>query len=211
MLGRPADATLNPPQHIEQRLIPADDSELLAVAVDHNPELAALAHQVEGRGDVLELARLQWIPDINPSLVFSGSIAQAVGATIALPTTIGEIRGRIEEARGMLRAAEAQFRQAQYERGSAFVAALLMLRNSERQADLFERTIVPATEQIVETTTTSYSSGNATYLELIDSQRSLLESRQGLIEARATREKKLAEVEALAGVDLETIKSDEGS
>lgn len=209
LLARMPDAQLAPPTRMQPRAIFADDATLLAAAVDRNPELSTLAHEVRGRSDALELARLQWIPDINPSLIFTGSITQAVGAAVVLPTTVVEIEGRIEESRAMLRSAESQLRQTTQERASAFVAALVMLRNSERQAKLFRETIVPAGEQVIGTTRAAYFSGNASYLDLIDSQRSLLDARLALAEALSMREKRLAEVEALAGVDLETITQDD--
>ena len=40
------------------------------------PRLASLSWQSRGRTDALELARLQWTPDVNPSLVLTGGIAQ---------------------------------------------------------------------------------------------------------------------------------------
>ncbi|WP_158633697.1 TolC family protein [Tautonia sociabilis] len=206
LLARDADAPLAPPARPESRALPADDGPILAAAVGQNPELSALAEAVEGRRDALELARLQWVPDINPSLAFTGSIAQAVSTAVVLPTTVFEIRGSIEEARAMLRSAEAELRQTRHVRASAYVAALVMLRNSERQAELFREQIIPAAEQVESTTRAAYSVGDASYLDLIESLRSLLDARLVLAESLAMREKRLAELEALAGIDFETLK-----
>ena len=206
MLSREAQAPLSPPRRLpEPRPVPVDDAALIAAAVDANPELAALARQVEGRADALELARLQWIPDINPSVVFTGGIAQAIGAGIMLPTTIAEIRGRIKEANSMLRASEATLRQTHRDRASSYVAALISLRNAERQAELFERRILPATQRVLDNLRSSYVSGRTSYLDLIDAQRALLDVRLTVAEARTMREKRLAELERLAGVDIETL------
>ena len=41
---------------------------------------------------------------------------------------------------------------------------------------------------------------------MVDAQRTLLDIRQMIAETRIEREKRLAELEALAGVDIETIK-----
>lgn len=206
MLAREPDAPLAPPKAMPMpRAIPADDAVLLAAAVDLNPELSALAHQVAGRSDALELARLQWIPDINPSIVISGSIAQAIGAGIILPTTIKEIEGGIREAQAMLRGSEAMLRQTRRDRAAAFVATLLALRSDERQALLFETKVVPLSRRVLATVRQSYSAGAATYLDLIDAQRALLDARLVIAEARAAREKRLAELEALMGADIETL------
>ena len=68
MLARDARAPLKlPPALPPARHVAADDAQLIAVAVDQNPELAGLARQVAGRTDALELARLAYLPDIIPS------------------------------------------------------------------------------------------------------------------------------------------------
>ncbi len=209
MLAREPDAPLPPPAALpDPRPVPADDAALLDAAADANPDLAVLARQVEGRADALELARLQWIPDINPTAVFTGSISQAIGAIIVLPTTIAEIRGAINEAGAMLRGSQAMLRQAQHERGASVVATLVALRNSERQQALFGQRILPVAEQLAANVRQSYASGQSGYLDFIDAQRSLLEVRITVAEAATAREKRLAELESLAGVDIETVSAE---
>lgn len=205
LLAREPDAALPPPQLPTPRTIPIDDARLLAVAVEQNPELAALSHNVEGRTDALERARQEWIPDINPFVSFTGSITQVVGATVMLPTTIKQIEGGIREADAMLKASDAMLRQSKRDKAGVFVATLVLLRDAERQAGLFERTVVPTTEQIVTTVLQRYSAGSASYLDLLDAQRTLLESRLVVARARAMRESRLAELEALMGADIEML------
>jgi outer membrane protein TolC len=205
LLARDPQLPLAPPvQLVDPRPVPAD-ANLIAAASELNPELAALARQVEGRADALVLARSQWIPDINPTVVFTGGIAQAVGAVIVLPTTVAEIRGGINEARSILRASEAMLRQLSHERGAAFVAGLISLRNAERQEALFRQRILPVAERVIENLRSSYASGRTMYLDLIEAQRTLLDVRLAIAEAGTIREKRLAELERLAGVDVETL------
>lgn len=208
LLAREPDAPLPTPRSVsDPRPLPSDDALLLAVAVDQNPELAALSRGVEGRADALERARLEWIPDINPFVSFTGGIAQVVGASVVLPTTIKQIEGGIREADAMLKASDAMLRQSKREKTATFVATLVLLRDAERQAALFERTVIPATEQIVATVRQRYSAGSASYLDMLDAQRTLLESQLVVARARTTREIRLAELEALMGADIETLGS----
>src|SRR5205085_10346240 len=68
MLARQEDAPLAPPSAIpDPRGVPGDDAAMLTAAARNNPELQSLAHQIAGRQDALELARMQYIPDFNPS------------------------------------------------------------------------------------------------------------------------------------------------
>jgi outer membrane protein TolC len=122
-----------------------------------------------------------------------------------LPTTVQEIEGGIQEARAMMRGGEAVLRQGTRDRAASFVATLVSLRNAERQAAVFESSIVPAAERIVRISRRSYAAGAAEYTDMIGAQRSLLDSRLMLAEARAMRETRLAELEALLGTDAETL------
>ena len=206
MLARPADAPLPVPRTLPApRPLPADDATLIAVAVDANPELAALARDVAGRKDAIELARMQYIPDINPIAGFTGNISQFAGAMVTVPMAIPMIRGQIKETKAMLAATEAMARQTRSERGASFVAALVAIRNAERQTHLLEQIILPKAEQVLTSSRQAYATGSISFIELIDTQRTLLEVRQMIAETKIAREKQLAEIESLAGVDIETL------
>ena len=207
MLARPPDAPLTlPPGMPAPRPVAADDARLIAAATENNPELGRLSRQVAGRRDALELARMGYIPDINPIAAFTGNVSQMIGAMVILPTTIPEIRGRIDEARAMLRGTEAMLRQARSDRAAAFVAALYVMRNSERQAQVLRETVLPQAEQALASVRQGFTTGQATFTDLIDTQRTLLQVRLLIAEVLTERERRLAELEALAGTDIETLK-----
>lgn len=193
-------ATLPPPRPIH-----ADDSRLIALAVENNPDLARLARESGGRQNALELAQQSYIPDINPFAAFTGGASQMIGAVLILPTTIPQIQGSIAEARAMLRSSQEMLRQARSDKTANFVAALYVLRNSERQGQLFERDILPLAEQASAATRQAYATGTGTFTDVIESERTALEVRRMIAESRIERERRLAELEQLAGVDIETL------
>ena len=206
MLARDPRAPLELPPGLPQpRRLAVDDAKLIAVATSANPQLERLAREVEGRSDALELARMMFIPDINPIASFTGSVSQMAGAMVMLPTNVPRIHGMIDEARAMLQESQAMYRQTRSDRAAAFVAALQALRNAERQTRVFEETILPRAEQTLASSRQAYSTATGTFIELIDAQRTLLDVRLLIVEARAAREKRLAELEELAGVDIETL------
>ena len=212
VLGRPADAPLPPPDELPpSRPLPADDAALIAAAAAANPELAGLARLVDGRRDALELARMQYIPDLTPAAGFTGTVEQFVGLGVMLPTIIPEIQGMIREARADLRRVEALYRQTRLDRQAQVVAALYALRNSERQAALFADQVLPASERVLADVRRAYTAGTADYRQLIDAQRTLLDVRLLLAESRTARERSLADLEALAGVDVETLRRPAGT
>jgi cobalt-zinc-cadmium efflux system outer membrane protein len=205
-LARPADAPLVlSPSLPAPREIPADDAALLAAGVDQNPGLQALAFEAQGRADALELARLQYWPDFNPFYSFTGSIARSIGVGVSLPTTLPQIAAGVEAADAQLQRARALARQAHSDRAAQFVAALVALRESERQARWFETTILPGAERVVASTRQAYTTGSATFVEMLGAESTLLDVRRTLADARIERERRLAEIEELAGVDIETL------
>jgi outer membrane protein, heavy metal efflux system len=205
MLARDAKAALKlPPALPLPRPVPTDDAQLIAIAVELNPELAALARQVAGRKNALELARLAYLPDFIPSASVTGSVSQVISTMVMLPTKLPAIRAAIIEAEAMARSAEAMLRQTKRDRAASFVANLYLMRNAERQARLYRQRILPATEQLISISQNDYAAGTVTFPDLIDSLRTLIAVRRTVAQLRIEREKRLAEIEALAGVDVET-------
>lgn len=208
MMARPPGAALQPSRYIPSRpSVAADDATVLALAAERNPALAALAHRVEGRDDALDLARLQYIPDFNPFLGLSGTVSQTVGLAVSIPAFLPAVRAMVEEAKADQHEFQAMYRQASFDQAGQVIAALYAMRNSEREAVLFEENIVPAAERIAENLRAGYASGTSSFADLIEAQRLVLEVRLVAAEARAARETSLADLEALVGVDLETVDS----
>lgn len=204
LMARDADAPIAPPgAMLEARPLPWSDAEVLALASLRNPELAALARRVAARDDAVELARLQFLPDVNPFGGWTGTASQFVGAAVSIPTFLPELRAAMRQARAELRQAEAIYRQTRFDQAAQIVAALVALRNSERQAALYAWHVLPTAERIVGSARSSYAAGSGAFNELIEAQRTLLEVRLTLAEARAARELRLAELETLIGLEAE--------
>jgi cobalt-zinc-cadmium efflux system outer membrane protein len=206
MLAREAQAPLTIPSTLPPpRPVVQEDGRLIAVAVDRNPELAALARQVEGRKDAIDLAALGYLPDFSPSGAITGNISQAVGTMVMLPTTLPQIRASIDNAGAMARSSEAVLRQTEKDRAASFVANLYLMRNAERQAQFYRRTVIPLVDQTLSSSQQAYAAGQVSFAELIDSIRTYNSIRFMVAEVKVEREKRLVELEALAGVDIETL------
>ncbi|MHB8886558.1 MAG: TolC family protein [Methylovirgula sp.] len=205
-LARDAQAPLSLPPHLPApRPVIASDARLIAVAVDRNPELAALARQVVGRKDAIDLASLAYLPDISPSFSLTGSISRSLGAMAMLPTTLPQIRATIDNAAAMERSSEALLRQTGKDRAASFVASLYLMRNAERQVAFYRRTVVPLVRETLASSQQAYAAGQSPFVDLIDSIRTYDAIELLVAEARIAREKRLAVIEALAGVDVETL------
>ncbi len=147
LLSRPADAPLPVPTELPpaRSLVYADD-ELVDLAAKQNPELIALADEIRGRGEGIRLAKLQYVPDFNLS---AGTDLMGVTQSVLGQATIPIFRyealnAAIAQAEANLRASEAMRRQAGNDLAAQVIADITIIRDADRQLDLFEHTILPA-------------------------------------------------------------------
>lgn len=211
LMGRDATAPVQIAQALpEPRPLVPDDGALLASAVENSPDLRALGALVSGGERALELARMQYLPDINPFVSITGTAERMIGVGLSLPTQIPRIRAGIAEAQANLRGARAQLMQERVDRSTQFVGTLLMLRFSERAAQVLEDEVGPPARQLEQGIAQGYATGTAGFADMLEARRALLDLRVAVVEARIERERALAELEEIAGADLGSIEVRDG-
>jgi outer membrane protein TolC len=72
-------------------------------------------------------------------------------------------------------------------------------RDAQRKYDLYSHTLLPKARQLVKAREGAFRGGTASFLDLVDAQRVLLEFNLAVARARADRGKSLARIEALLG------------
>ena len=65
--------------------------------------------------------------------------------------------------------------------------------------------MVPAAQVLVSSSQNAYAAGAVGFADLIDSERMLISIRRMVAQAQIEREKRLVELKALAGVEIETL------
>lgn len=205
LLSRPANAPLPVPTELPpSRSLIYGDAELVELAAKQNPELTALADEIRGRGEGLRLAQLQYVPDFNLS---AGTDLMGVTQSLLGQATIPIFRyealnAAIAQAEANLRASEAMRRQAGNDLAAQVVSDIAIIRDADRQLDLFEHMILPRAREVVNVGRSAYETGQATLLDLLDDQRSLIAIERLVANIRIAREKHLAELESITTSDL---------
>ncbi len=202
LLDRPPDAPIPIPTGMpEARQVVQDDGQVLKLVAERNPELAALAQEIAARKGSLALARLQYLPDFSISVSTDlAGIAQSLAGMVTVPLLRYQaIDAAVAQAEANLRATQAMRRQARNDLAAQVVMDLSIIRDADRQLDLFGRTVLPRARQAVTLSRTAYEAGRSTLLDLLDAQKSLISIERLVAHLQATREQRLDELEAITG------------
>jgi outer membrane protein TolC len=107
------------------------------------------------------------------------------------------LNAAIAQAEAKLRASEAMRRQAGNDLTAQVVADITIIRDADRQLDLFEHTTLPRARQVVSVGRSAYETGQASLLDLLDNQRSLIAIERLIAKLRITQATHLAELESI--------------
>lgn len=183
----------------EARPLAFEEARLLEHLREHNPELMEHTHDVTAALEVLAAKRMGWIPELSLSAALARP-TQTLGASVNLPFLRGAaIRGEIAEAQALLEEAAAYRRMMQADMARDAIVELALWRDARRQTELFATKLVPAAEAAFGLLRTSYGLGKASFLDLVEAQRGVVEVKRMALAMRAEQERSQAELERLAG------------
>lgn len=219
LLGRPAHASLPEPAAPAALPVPAlperSDEAWLQAALAGNPLLGAARQEIERETHAVALARKEYYPDIRLGLEYGRNSAARMAAmdgggadmllgmiSVNLPIRQRRYDAAVTEAEARLQAAGRDARTRELALEAELKAALFDYREGARKLQLYGGTLVPRARHALEATEAAYRAGNAGFMELIDSQRTLLEFELARERAAADRAAAAARVRALAGEPL---------
>jgi cobalt-zinc-cadmium efflux system outer membrane protein len=205
LLSRPLDAPLPIPKELPApRPFAFDDREWVEFATKQNPELIALADEIQGRTEGIRLAKLQYVPDFNLSVGTDlAGVTQSLLGQATLPLfRYQALNAAIAQAQANLRASQAMRRQAGNDLTAQVVADITILRDADRQLDLFQHTILPRTKQLMTIGRSAYETGQTTLLDVLDNHRSLIAIERLIANLKVLREKHLTDLETIAATNL---------
>lgn len=175
-----------------------------------NPELARFDALIQARQVGVELAGKTAYPDFSlgldylatdkrPGPIDSGKDALMPTLSMTLPIYRQKNRASVEEAIWRQYSLEAQRRDSAAMLASDFARARFALRDAERKIALFTHTLLPKAEESIEASFTAYESGEAGFLDVLDSGRRLLDFELSLSRARTDRAIAIAKLFMLSG------------
>jgi cobalt-zinc-cadmium efflux system outer membrane protein len=203
LMSRDPDSMLPlPAQFPKKRLVKYTDEQLLALAAKQNPELNALTHEIGARNESIQLAKLQYMPDFSLS---AGTDLAGVSQTLAGMFTVPLLRyeainAAVAQAEMNLKSIQAMRRAAVNDLNSQIIMDITALRDADRQLDLFQQSILPRAQQAVTLMRSGYEANQSTFLDIVDSEQSLIAVQKLVANMRLIREKRLNDIEKNAAV-----------
>jgi len=207
-LNRPPEAALPWPR-VEPVASPTIDRRALMAALkQHNPELRAMAFDIERLGKEVTLAQKRFYPDISVGVEWMDMAMPdtdndvAIGLELNLPIWRRSYKAGEMQARAMARRAQHEKKDAENTLAAEIERAVYEFENSGRKVDLYTNTLVPKAHELIGTSEAAYVAGTVDFLTLIDAQRTLLQLSLERERFLADRQQQLAQIEMLAGIGL---------
>lgn len=204
----------------------ADVEELMALAVEHNPELAILVRRERRDREKIELAELAYWPDptigfewtaIDPRDAFTPPNAQpaainrmsetgtdswAVMLQFSVPIWFERIEAAKREARLMLRKTQHEKHATLNTIAFRIFDACERVQTQRCTIDLLESTLIPQARQTYDVSLTAYQAGKSNFLTVIDNWRRLLDFELMVHRAIAQLETTFSQLQHDVGLEL---------
>ena len=211
-LSLPADTNLPWPKTGEFNTVELNYEQLVNVLRQKNPELAGLNFEAMAAGSKITLAEKNFYPDIGVGVEWtqfdksggnSGQDSVALVFQMNLPLWRDSYSAQERQAQAQKASIEQQKIDTENVLLTKTSQAYYEYRDSIRKIRLYQDTLIPKGRELLRASEAAYREGTIDFLSLIDAQRMLLEYHLALQRAVANNRQKLAELEMLAGTELD--------
>lgn len=210
LLNRPLLAALPWPEELPAPAPLPSEEDLLARLAEQAPELEAMEHEIEAARLGVRLAEEAPIPDLMlgveaMDMTRMGEMDDdpvAVMASINLPIWWEKYRAMRTEARALHLAAIRQRVGTGNQLAADLAEALYLHRDALRKVDLYGSMLLPKARESLAITDTAFRGGQATFTDVVDAERILLDFELTYQRALADAARQRARVERLIGGNL---------
>lgn len=164
--------------HREFAQLPAQPDALYAQLKEHNPALLATRYEVESMLVAQDIAGTAGLPRLMVGAEYMNTAMAPETVTgmvsVSLPIWRSNYRAQREAAAAEVQTGVQQLQATELEIQADLSMALYQWREAERNRELYGNVLVARSEQAVATTLSNYQSGNASFTDVITSQREWL-------------------------------------
>ncbi|MGB2823257.1 MAG: TolC family protein, partial [Phycisphaerae bacterium] len=215
-MNRPVEDVLPWPQAIEDRDAAVSQGPLLASLEQSNPELKALGHEISESRRRVDLAKKDYFPDVTLGVDYIQTAPSTHGrhpaddgkdpviamVSVNLPIWRDKLAAGLREARHRHIAAVRRRKQKANSLSAELKLVLYRYRDAERKIGLYRDTLLPKARQGFTAAQVAFQAGKASFTDLVDAQRALLEFQLAFERALSNKAQRLAELEMLTGREV---------
>lgn len=206
LLGRPARAPLAEAAEPEAAALSASLEELESAALAGRPELRQARFAAESAGRSLALARSEFLPDFmlqyrRRSDPMRG-ISQDGIVGLSLPVWFWKPAALAAEAKAELEMSQAELEAMRLTTLADLRSSFVRAQTARRLSEIYRTSVLPQGEAALKVAEAGYQADKATFLDLLDAQRSLLGFRLEYHQYQAEYQARLAELERAVGRGL---------
>lgn len=194
--------------------------ELYQVGRDNRPEIQAALLQIEKNEKRIDLAEKDYWPDVTIGAGFTNVIGRndpaglmnppdqngkniyGVTVGINIPVHRSKYDAAVAQATEEKIASREGYRDVVNSMNASIRSIAFGAETLDRQIALFENTLIPQAEQALKSSEAAYSTGEVGVLDLLDSERVLLNVRLSLAKFDSDYMKSLAEMERAVGIPV---------
>jgi outer membrane protein TolC len=219
LLNRHPDAPLGIPEEVDITELTVSLEDLYEKAKEVSPDLSILKYKIERDKAAYKLAKKQYYPDFTfgfnytfindlPSNVMSSPVGEgrdSYTGTLSINVPIFQKRkydAGVREASDRLKSSERAYKNRENMTLFGVKDYHFKVQTAERLVKLYRDSIIPQAEQSLKAAESGYQSGQVDFLNLIDSQRVLLDFNLAFYRAVADFGINIAELERVVGVEL---------
>jgi cobalt-zinc-cadmium efflux system outer membrane protein len=212
VLDRPPRAPLGPAGEIDAMALEVPLDALVEQAGRARPELRAQDHMIEARRRSLTLAKMGFLPDFkiggqyiqvgggtSPDFAKDGQDIWMASLGLSVPIWVNRVRAGVSEARARVMSEEFRRRDLTNQVFDQLQRAYERVGVAARVERIYRLTLMPQTEERVESARAGYQTGRVDFLTLIDSLTSLEDVRLKRYRAVRDYQRALADLERAVG------------
>jgi outer membrane protein TolC len=214
LLNRSPDSFLGEIEEFKAPELKAELKDLYAWAKEFRPELRKARYLIEKNEKSLKLAKKNYFPDFklmfdyidigagttaNPN---DGRNSWMASIGINIPIWRGKLRASEAEAAIKIEASQEGYKNIENKTLSSVNELFFEVKTASQEVDLYKYSLIPQAEQSLKASEVGYLAGKVDFLNLLDSERMLLQIKTGYFKAVADLGKSLAQLERVVGKDL---------
>jgi outer membrane protein TolC len=167
-----------PPKALHPIAVYETEEQLQQVALQNRPDLHAIQAKIDAAETTLRLAHLEYLPDFEVSGTYNtmwpfSSMYTMLGVGFNLPIQLERRQGAVDEASTNIKSLSYKLDQLVDQTFVEVTTALKRVSQAREYVEILQEEILPTAKDELEAAIAGFEAGKNTFLELIESERTL--------------------------------------